>query len=243
MKEWIHGRRTVLEHLRLLPGTADKVFVAEGSKPDPELFTEASRQGIAVTRVPRARIEELAPYANHQGVAALVQGFAYADEDAILERAATAGRLPVVVALDCVQDPRNLGAVLRVVDGAGGAGVVIPKDRSAGLNASSARSAAGAAASVPVARVVNLARSLDCFREAGYLILGASHEAAKSIYEIEVSFPLVLVMGGEGGGIRPNVAARLDCAACLPMRGGVGSLNISVAAGIFVYELGRRYFL
>lgn len=230
-----------MEHLRLLPGTVEKIIVAEGSRPDGELFDLAAKIRIKIEKAQKARLDQLVPGENHQGVAALVSGFEYADLDHVIERVKRKEGLPLIIALDCVQDPRNLGAVLRVADGAGAAGVVIPKDRAAGLTASAARSAAGAAAAVPVARVVNLARCLDALKEEGFTIIGAAHGAEKTLDETRFRFPLVLVMGGEGAGLRPNVAARLDHAAKLPMRGAVSSLNIAVAAGIFAYEIGRRH--
>lgn len=242
MKEWICGRRPVMEHLRLLPGTVEKIVIAEGAKPDGELFPLISKAGIKVEKAQKARLDQLVPGENHQGIAALVAGLEYADLDEIIERTKRKDRLPLIIALDSVQDPRNLGAVIRVADGAGAAGVVIPKDRAAGLTASAARSAAGAAASVPVARVVNLARCLDALKKEGFTIIGAAHEAEKTLDETKFFFPAVLVMGSEGAGLRPNVAGRVDHAAKLPMRGAVSSLNIAVAAGIFSYEIGRRYF-
>lgn len=240
MKEWIYGRRAVAEHLKLLPATCEKLLVAEGATVDADILAGAERAGVPTEKVPRKKIEALAQGANHQGLALLTSGLEYAEEDEVFDAALSAARPKLVLALDCVQDPGNLGAILRVADGVGAAGVVIPKDRAAGLTAAVARSAAGAAASVKVAQVVNLARSLDKFKDAGFWIVGASHEAEKTIFEVEVRTPVVLVLGAEGEGIRPNVAKRLDVTAKLPMLGAVSSLNVSVAAGVFAYELLRR---
>ena len=143
--------------------------------------------------------------------------------------------------LDSIQDPRNLGAVIRVADGVGAAGVVIPKDRAAGVTASAARSAAGASVSVPVAQVVNLARTLRELKKKDFYILGASHEGQNSLFEVPFTFPLAMVLGAEGAGLRPNVAAQCDGLAALPMEGQVTSLNVSVAAGVVAYEAYRRH--
>lgn len=238
VKEWICGRRPVTEHMRLLPDACEKLAVAEGAAVEREILDAAAALGLLVERVQKRKLDALVPGANHQGVALLVKGLEYAEVDDIREAAQKSRGF--VIALDCVQDPGNLGAILRVADGAGAAGVVITKDRSAGLTPAVARSAAGAAAAVKVARVVNLARELDEFRDAGFWIIGASHEAKDTIFEAPASFPAVLVLGAEGEGIRPNVAKRLDSAAKLPMRGSVASLNVAVAAGVFSYELLRR---
>lgn len=241
MKEWLFGKRTVAEHLKVLPETCLKLLIIEGQKPDPELLPLISALSLPVETANRQRLEQLAQGGNHQGVLLQVSGFSYVEEEDLLERCGRKGVTPVIFALDCVQDTRNLGAVLRVADGMGAAGVVIPKDRSAQLTAAAARSAAGAAASVPVARVTNLARTLDSFKKEGFTLIGADHGAEENIYGASVRFPAVIVMGGEGKGIRPNVAGRLDVRAKLPMLGAVSSLNIAVAAGIFGYELLRRW--
>lgn len=240
MKEWIYGRRAVAEHLRLLPADCEKLLVAEGASVDADILHAAAQVGVPVEKVPRKKVDSLAQGANHQGVALLAKEYGYAEEEDVIGAALAKGSAGIVLALDCVQDPGNLGAILRVADGVGAAGVVIPKDRAVGVTAAVARSAAGAAASVKVARVVNLARSLDKFRDEGFWIVGASHEAERTIFEVEARTPVVLVLGAEGEGIRPNVAKRLDVAARLPMLGAVSSLNVAVAAGVFSYELIRR---
>lgn len=241
MAEWVYGRRPVAEHLAATPETCRRLVLGRGTQPPPDLLAAARALGLPLEEADRARLDRLSQGGNHQGVCLEVSGWAYADLDDLVARAAEPGRLPLLLALDSVQDPHNLGAVLRVADGLGAAGVVIPKDRAAGLSAAVARSAAGALASVPVAQVVNLARALRELRERGFWALGAAGEAPATLYDTATPFPCALVLGGEHQGLRPNVAAHCDALASLPMAGAVSSLNVSVAAGVFGYELLRRF--
>ncbi len=239
--EWVYGRRSVAEHLAAAPETCRQLLVAKDLRAPPEIGEPAKRLGLPVKEVSRAHLDELSGRGNHQGVCLEVGGWRYAALEDLVARALEPGRLPLLVALDCVQDPRNLGAVLRVADGVGAAGVLIPKDRAAGLSAAVARTASGALASVPVAQVVNLARALDELRAEGFRVLGAADGAATDLYNAEVAFPCVAVFGGEHRGLRPNVEKRCDLQVSLPMAGVVTSLNVAVAAGVVCYELLRRF--
>lgn len=239
--EWIYGRRTVEEHLRAAPSTCLRLLLAQGSHPPPELLSAVAALGLQAAEAPRRELDRLAKGGNHQGVCLEVGGWEYAELEALVGRALSPGRFPLLLVLDSVQDPRNLGAILRVADSAGAAGVVVPKDRAAGLSPSVARAAAGALAAVPVAQVVNLARTLEELREEGFWIIGAAPERSTALFEAELSFPCALVLGSEHKGLRPLVASRCDALVSLPMRGTVSSLNVSVAAGIFSYELLRRW--
>jgi 23S rRNA (guanosine2251-2'-O)-methyltransferase len=241
LSEWIYGRRTVAEHLAEAPGTCRRLLVARGAQTPTDILAPAKELGLPTEEVDRPRLDRLSQGGNHQGVALEVGGWAYAALEDLVARAREPGRLPLLLALDSVQDPRNLGAILRVADGAGVAGVIVPKDRAAGLGAAVARSAAGALASVPVAQVVNLSRALRELREDGFWALGAAGEAPAPLYDTATPFPCALVLGGEHKGLRPNVAAQCDGLASLPMAGAVSSLNVSVAAGVFCYELLRRF--
>ncbi len=238
MSPWVYGRRAVAEFLDHAPEGARRLLVARGARVPAGVMRRAREAGLPVEEVPRPELDRRSGGVRHQGVALEVGGWAYRDLDEVAARAHACG-LPLLVALDCVQDPRNLGAVLRVVDAVGAAGVVIPRDRSAGLGPAAARASAGAVASVPVARVVNLARALDALRDRGFWVYGAS-AGGENLFAAEVRFPAVLVLGSEHRGIRPNVAARCDRTLALPMRGTVGSLNVSAACAVVCYELLRR---
>jgi 23S rRNA (guanosine2251-2'-O)-methyltransferase len=241
LKEWVYGRRSVIEHMTILPGTCEKLLVGEGATVEPALLDLAKALGLPVDRVGRHKIDSLTGGGNHQSVCLRVSGFEYADPDLLVERVKSGAGTPIIFALDCVQDTRNLGAVLRVADGVGAAGVVIPKDRAAPLSPSAARSAAGAAASVPVAKVTNLSRALDSFKDEGLWVVGADGDAPTTIYESKIPMPVVLVLGGEGSGIRKGVLSRCDLTVSLPMCGAISSLNVGVAAGVLAYELHRRH--
>lgn len=241
MTEWVCGRRAVGEHLAAAPSTCLRLVLAKGSQVPADLSAAAGVAGIPVETAEKSRLDRLAKGEVHQGVCLEVGGWSYADLDVVVARALENGRLPLLLLLDSVQDPRNLGAVLRVADGVGAAGVVIPKDRAAGLTPAAARAAAGATATVPVVQVVNLARTLRELKSEGFWLVGASGGGAASLYAQEPLFPCALVLGGEHGGLRPNVSAQCDVLVSLPMRGALASLNVSVAAGVFAYELLRRW--
>lgn len=241
MNEWIYGRRTVVEHLKEAPDSCRRLLFARGSQMPADIVTVAKALGLPIEEVEKGKIDRLSQGENHQGVCLEVGGWSYAELEDVVRRARGPGRLPLVVALDSVQDPRNLGAVLRVADGVGAAGVVIPKDRAAGLTPAVARAAAGAVAAVPVTQVVNLARTLGELRDEGFWAVGASGDASVPLFDQTTPFPCVLVLGGEHKGLRPNVAAHCDALVSLPMRGAVSSLNVSVAAGVFCYEILRRW--
>jgi len=239
MAEWIYGRRTVAEHLAAAPDTCLKLVAARGKPLPPDLAAAARAVGLSPETVTPAELDRLAAGGNHQGVCLRVGGWGYVDLEELLARL-PGHPFPLLLALDQVQDPRNLGAVLRVADGVGAVGVLLPKDRSAELGAAAARTAAGAAASVPVAQVVNLARALDACADAGCTVVGAAGEGSVSLYDCPVGLPAVLVLGGEHSGLRPNVAKRCQALVRLPMAGQVASLNVAVACGVIAYELRRR---
>ncbi len=236
--ERVYGRRPVADHLAAAPGTCQRLLVARGARVPEPLLAVARQAGVPVDPVDRAELDRVCR-GNHQGVCLEVGGWRYADLDALVARAREPGRLPALVALDCVQDPRNLGAVLRVADGVGAAGVVVPADRAAGLSAAVARTAAGAVASVPVARVTNLARTLERLKAGGFWVVGTA-AGGDDLYRADLPVPCVLVLGGEHRGLRPNVRRRCDRVVAIPLLGAVESLNVSVACGVVAYELLRR---
>jgi 23S rRNA (guanosine2251-2'-O)-methyltransferase len=230
-QETIYGVRPVIESLRSHRREVFEVLDAAGNK---EVAEAAAASGIPVKRVSRARIEDLARGGAHQGVVARVGSHPYSDLDEILTVPD-----PLVVVLDGVTDPRNLGAVLRAADGSGASGVVIPKDRAAGVTAAAVKASAGASEHVPVARETNLRRTIDRMKEAGLWVYAA--EAGGTTYtELDLTGPAALVLGSEGRGVRRLVREGCDEALSIPMLGTVGSLNVSVAAAVLLYEARRQ---
>jgi 23S rRNA (guanosine2251-2'-O)-methyltransferase len=202
---------------------------------------EAERGRRRVHRVWRSpetspeELERLCGSPDHQGVVAEVASYPYADPGSLLK-----GEAPLIVALDQVQDPRNLGAVARSAEVAGAAGLLIPDRRSAEVTAVACKASAGAVEHLSIARVRNLADWLAEAKEAGFWIWGADAEASSSPWDVDLTGPTVLVLGGEGKGIRPRVAAACDELIALPRRGSIGSLNVSTAAAVLLFEALRQ---
>jgi 23S rRNA (guanosine2251-2'-O)-methyltransferase len=241
--EWVAGRNSVVEALRArVPITS--LYVAERADRDDrlrEVFRTAAEQGIGILEVPKAELDRATDGAVHQGVAAKVPAYEYAHPDDLLTRAADAGRAPLVVALDGVTDPRNLGAVVRSAAGFGADGVVVPERRAAGMTASAWKSSAGAAARLPVARATNLGRQLVAYQRAGLMIAGLAADGDVAVGDLEIADgPLVLVIGAEGAGLSRLVREHCDVLVTISMASGVESLNAGVAAGIALYEIARR---
>lgn len=241
--EWVAGRNSVLEALRAaLPVTG--LYVAEGGTRDGrlrELFGLAAERGVALMEVPRPELDRLTGGAVHQGVAARVPPYEYADPASFLQRAAEAGEPPLIVALDSVTDPRNLGAVVRSAAGFGAHGVVVPERRAAGMTASAWKTSAGAAARVPVAQVTNLTRQLREYQKAGCMVVGLAADGEVDLPGLDLADgPLVLVVGSEGAGLSRLVAETCDQRVSIPMSSDLESLNAGVAAGIALYAVAQR---
>jgi 23S rRNA (guanosine2251-2'-O)-methyltransferase len=229
--ETIYGVRPVIEALR---GRRRKVFEVLDATGNTEVAEATKAAGVPVKKVPQARVGELARGGVHQGVAARVGPYPYAELDDLL-----AASDPLVVVLDGVTDPQNLGAVLRVADGAGASGVVIPKDRAVGVTAAVVKASAGASEHVPTARVTNLRRAIDRMKKAGLWVYAA--EVGGTPYtDLDLAGPVGLVLGSEGRGVRRLVREGCDGAVSVPMLGAVGSLNVSVAAAVLLYEARRQ---
>ena len=187
------------------------------------------------------RLNKLGGTSRHQGVVARVQPLAMSHSlDDVMDGVEAAGSMPLLLVLDGVTDPHNLGACLRVADGAGAHAVVAPKDHAVGLNATVAKVASGAAETVPYLMVTNLARALNELKERDIWIIGTSDQAKKSIYELDLNRPIALVLGAEGDGLRQLTAKTCDELVCIPMQGAVESLNVSVAAGVCLFEALRQ---
>jgi 23S rRNA (guanosine2251-2'-O)-methyltransferase len=241
--EMVAGRNAVLESLRAsVPATALHI----GPRLDPderigEAVMLATDAGIPVVEAGRAELDRLTGGAVHQGLALRVRPYEYAHPDDLVAAAAAAGEHALIVALDGVTDPRNLGAVARSVAAFGGHGVLVPVRRSAGVTAGSWKASAGALARVPVAQASNLAAALVGYQEAGLFAVGLAADGAETVGGLELADgPLVLVVGSEGRGLSRLVAQRCDVLARIPMPGAAESLNAGVAAGIALYEVARR---
>ena len=244
--EWVAGRNSVVEVLRAgIPVTG--VYVAEGAERDGRLreaFKLAAEQGISLLEVSRNELDRQTSGAVHQGLAARIPPYDYAHADDLLVRATEMGEKPLIVALDSVTDPRNLGAVVRSASGFGAHGVLIPERRAAGMTASAWKTSAGAAARIPVAQTVNLTRQLKAYQEAGCMVVGLAADGDVSLPELIApgglaDGPIVLVVGAEGGGLSRLVAETCDQLVSIPMANDLESLNAGVAASVTLYAIAQ----
>jgi 23S rRNA (guanosine2251-2'-O)-methyltransferase len=242
--EWIAGRNSVVEALREgVPVTG--VYVAEGAERDGRLreaFALAADAGISLLEVSKNELDRLTGGAVHQGLAAKIPPYEYAHPDDLLDAAAANVEAPLVVALDQVTDPRNLGAIVRSAAGFGAHGVVIPERRAASMTASAWKTSAGAAARIPVAQTVNLVRQLKAYQEAGLMVVGLAADGDVSLRELTApeglaDGPLVIVVGAEGGGLSRLVAETCDQLVSIPMANQLESLNAGVAASVTLYAV------
>jgi 23S rRNA (guanosine2251-2'-O)-methyltransferase len=242
-KELLVGRNPVAEALRAsIPATA--LYVAIGLDAD-ERVTEAIRgaadRGLAILEVSRSELDRMTGGLLHQGIALQVPPFQYTELDDLLASATSATSAALIVALDGVTDPRNLGAIVRSAVAFGAQGLIVPERRAAGMNAAAWRTSAGTAANTSIAQVTNLTRSLKACKDAGLLVLGLAADGDTSLYELDVATdPAVVVVGSEGKGLSRLVAATCDITVSIPMAGRAESLNASVAAAVTLSEIARR---
>ncbi|OBJ70596.1 23S rRNA (guanosine(2251)-2'-O)-methyltransferase RlmB [Mycobacterium sp. 1274756.6] len=240
--ETVLGRNPVVECLRAgIPASA--LYVALGAEAD-ERLTESVRRaadtGIPILEVPRSDLDKIAANGLHQGIALQVPPYDYAHPDDLLEAADSDAQPALMVALDNISDPRNLGAIVRSVAAFGGHGVLIPQRRSAAVTAVAWRTSAGAAARLPVARAANLTRALVDWAGRGLQVIGLDAEGDTTVDELDGSGPLVLVVGSEGKGLSRLVREKCDQVVSIPMAGATESLNASVAAGVVLAEIARQ---
>ncbi len=238
--EWIIGRHAVYESLRS-GRSIDRVLLAEGvqKKGIKEILDYLQREKIPYQWVPRVRLDQLSQGGNHQGIMALVAAYRYHQIEDCLALAEERKQLPFLLLLDGIEDPHNLGSILRTADAAGVHGVVIPKRRAVGLTSTVAKTSAGAIEYVPVVRVTNLNRLVDDLKKQGIWIVGSDGKAEQSYDQVDYDMPVALVIGNEGTGISQLLKKKCDFLVRLPMHGQVSSLNASVAAGILMYEIVR----
>lgn len=239
----IEGRHAVTEALRS-GHPVDKLFILAGCKDGPILtiLRMAKKKGIEIRRVPRERLDQLSETGNHQGVLAFMAAYEYSTVEAILQKAKDKGEPPFLFLLDGIEDPQNLGAIIRTANLAGAHGVIIPKRRAVGLTAAAARASAGALNYTPVARATNLARTIESLKKEGIWFVCADMDGS-AMYDIDFCRPVGLVVGGEGSGVTRLVHEKCDYTASIPMKGDISSLNASVAAGVLAYEVVRQRLL
>ena len=239
--ELIYGINPVLEALRGRR-RAFELFVAgtSGDRRLEKLHLLAKEKEVPVRQREKKDLSRLCGTEHHQGVALRIEAFAYAELADILERWRAAAESGLLVVLDGVQDPHNLGALIRSAACAGAHGVIIPKDRAVGVTATVEKTSAGAVETVPVAQVANISQTLEELKEAGFWIYGAVGESAASLYDQDFRGDVAVVIGGEGEGIRPLVRKKCDHLVAIPIRGGVDSLNASVAGGVVLFEIVRQ---
>ncbi|GAB6158618.1 23S rRNA (guanosine(2251)-2'-O)-methyltransferase RlmB [Desulfotomaculum varum] len=241
MSEIIAGRNPVREALRA-GRPINKILAAKGTAAGPlaEILHLAREKNIPVQMVERAHLDKLNQGISHQGVIAFAAARGYVEVEDILATAHARGQDPFIVLLDEINDPHNLGAILRTVDAAGAHGVIIPQRRSVALTSAVARASAGAVEYVPVARVTNLDQTIRQLQEKGLWVVGADMAGPQVYWQAKLTGPLLLVIGGEGKGIGRLIKERCDMLVRLPMAGRVGSLNASVAAALLIYEVVRQ---
>lgn len=234
--ETIYGIHAV--QAALARGEVTELLVAEGRRDARLQGVLDAAHGVPLRQLPRRELDRLAPEGRHQGVAARVRPAEALDENALFDRLDALAAPPFLLILDGVTDPHNLGACLRSADAAGAHAVVVPRDKAAGLTAVARKVASGAA--VPFVQVTNLARTLRALQERGIWVVGAAGEAELELYAVDLKGPLALVLGAEGSGLRRLTRETCDQLARIPMAGSVESLNVSVAAGVFLFEAVRR---
>jgi 23S rRNA (guanosine2251-2'-O)-methyltransferase len=240
-EEIIYGFNPIMEALRS-GRRAFELFVAEGTsdKRMEKLLELAGEKGIPVRKRERKDITGLCGTDFHQGLALKVEPFAYADLDDVVSRCRESGQGGLLLVLDGVQDPHNLGALIRTAACSGAHGVIIPKDRAAGITPTVEKASAGAVETIPVAQVVNIAQTLEVLKKEGFWIFGATSDSRSALYEQDFTGNVALVIGSEGEGIRPLVLKKCDILFSIPLLGGVSSLNASVAGGVILFEIVRQ---
>ena len=236
----IEGRNAVLEAFRS-GKTIDKVFVLEGCQDGPikTILREAKKHGTMVKFVSKDRLDNMSETKKHQGVIAYAAAYNYATVEDILAKAEENGEPPFIFLLDGIEDPHNLGAIIRTANLAGAHGVIIPKNRAVGLTATVAKTSAGALNYTPVAKVTNLARTIENLKKEGIWFVCADMGGTQ-MYDLDLKGAIGLVIGNEGDGVSKLVREKCDFIASIPMQGNIDSLNASVAAGVLAYEIVRQ---
>lgn len=236
----IEGRNAVMEAFRS-GKTIDKLFVLDGCQDGPvkSIVREAKKHDTIVTYVAKERLDQMSETGKHQGVIAFAAAYEYAEVEDLLKNAEEKGEPPFFFILDGIEDPHNLGAIIRTANLAGAHGVIIPKRRAVGLTATVARTSAGALNYTPVAKVTNIATVIEELKEKGMWFVCADM-GGETMYRLNLTGPIGLVIGNEGDGVSRLVKEKCDMVASIPMKGDIDSLNASVAAGVLAYEIVRQ---
>ena len=240
MTEMIEGRNAVLEAFRS-GKCVDKLFILDGCQDGPvrTIAREARKHDTIVKIVPKERLDSMSETGAHQGVIAQVAAYDYSTVEDILKKAEDKGEAPFIILLDNIEDPHNLGAIIRTANLAGAHGVIIPKHRAVGLTATVAKTSAGALNYTPVAKVANLGQTIDELKEKGIWFVCADMDG-EVMYRQNLTGPIGLVIGNEGNGVSRLVKEKCDFTTAIPMNGDIDSLNASVAAGVLAFEIVRQ---
>ena len=236
----IEGRNAVLEAFRS-GKTIDRLFVLDGCQDGPvrTIVREAKKHDTIVNFVPKERLDSMSETGHHQGVMAYAAAYEYAEVEDMLKIAEEKGEPPFLFLLDGIEDPHNIGAIIRTANLAGAHGVIIPKRRAVGLTATVARTSAGALNYTPVAKVTNMAATIEDLKKRGIWFVCADM-GGESMYRLNLTGPIGLVIGNEGEGVSRLVKEKCDMIASIPMKGDIDSLNASVATGVLAYEIVRQ---
>ena len=236
----IEGRNAVIEAFRS-GKTIDKVFILDGCQDGPirTIVREAKKHDTILQFVAKERLDQLSETGKHQGVVAHAAAYEYAEVEDILNAAKEKGEAPFIFILDEIEDPHNLGAIIRTANLCGAHGVIIPKRRAVGLTATVAKTSAGAVNYTPVAKVTNIAKTIEELKKEGMWFVCADMDG-QTMYDLNLTGPIGLVIGNEGAGVSRLVKEKCDFTASIPMKGDIDSLNASVAAGVLAYEIVRQ---
>lgn len=236
----MEGRNVVIEAFRS-GKTIDKLYILDGCQDGPvtTIKREAKKHHVMIKYVSKERLDQMSVTGKHQGVIAVAAAYEYAEVEDMLELAGKKGEEPFLILLDNIEDPHNLGAIIRTANLAGAHGVIIPKNRAVGLTPTVARASAGALHYTPVARVTNMSQTIEDLKKRGLWFVCADMDGTP-MYELNLKGAIGLVVGNEGQGVGRLVKEKCDMVASIPMKGNIDSLNVSVAAGILAYEIVRQ---
>lgn len=243
MQKFIWGVNPVLEFLKESPEKLEEIIIVRQSlKGKVHQILERARKAGVPVKLKDTLPAHLPPEVKHQGVLAYLKEFSFAPLDSLFQRARERGEAPFFVAVDEITDPQNLGSLIRSAEAAGAHGLILPKRRAASITGTVIKASAGAVAHLPLCRVTNLGRTLEELKEEGLWVAGLAGEAESSIYQLDLTLPIVWVVGSEGKGLRPNIREKCDFLAAIPMRGKIDSLNAAVAGAIALFETVRQRF-